>query len=175
VASQVTTSEASGSEVRGRMPPDAAAAGLEQLSGPDFSVTFLRLQSAIGQACGRHRDWEAKIVAGIHAAFGFAAGEPTAARILTGGDGEAGKRADEVVAYFVDLIDEVAPSRQRHAISTDEAIVESIAILVRSHLRAGTIDELLALAPEVVSLTLLPYTGLAGARSWAEAASPSEL
>jgi hypothetical protein len=47
-------------------------------------------------------------------------------------------RAGEVIEYFAELLSSAAPTGVRYEISTDEAIVESIAVVVRAHLRSGT-------------------------------------
>jgi hypothetical protein len=138
----------------------------------DFSVSLDRLQDAVQGACARQGRWEEKVAAGIHAALGFAAAEPAAAHALTlyapGHPSERGKRQDEMLAHFAGLLGQVAPSDSRYSISTDAAIVESIATLVRGHLLAGNAADLPSFAPDLAYLALMPYAGPAGARRWAE-------
>jgi hypothetical protein len=47
-------------------------------------------------------------------------------------------------------------------------------MVVRGHLLSGTADQLPSLAPELVYLALMPYTGLAEARRWTESLSLAE-
>jgi hypothetical protein len=73
-----------------------------------------------------------------------------------------------VIAYFVSLLRHVAPAEMRFPISSAEAIVESIACLVRAHLIAGTAEELPDLTSDIAYLSLMPYVGLESARRWAD-------
>jgi hypothetical protein len=156
-------------EGRGRQDggPGATPAAAQRSNGaPEFAPSFQRLRDAVQTACAYHSEWEAKVGAAICAALEFAAAYPAAARAITDRANDLSDRAGDVVSYFARLLADVAPEGERYTISTDEAIVESIAILVRGHLLAGTTDELPELAPELIWLTLLPYTGSAGARAW---------
>jgi len=162
--------EADGGGVRQDAGPGASAAVRRRASGGEFAVSFKRLQEAVGFACERQAEWEAKVVAGIRVVLDFAVANPTAARDLADRGKDSSQRAGEVIAFFSELLGDVAPSERRFAVSTDEAIVESVAVLVRGHLLAGTTDQLPELAPEVIHLALLPYIGSAAARAWAETA-----
>jgi hypothetical protein len=138
----------------------------------DFLPSFVALQGAVSRACAREEEWQAKVAAGIRSALEFAAGDPAAAHALTidarRQPVEAGDREQEVIGYFAGLIADVAPGERRFPISTDEGTIESIAMLTRGHLLAGTTDQLPGLATEVTYLALMPYTGLAAARRWTE-------
>lgn len=149
-------------------PAHVTAAERARTTGEGFPESFERLQETIRMACADQSEWQGKITAGICAALDFAAREPTAARALTDRGKNSSQRADEVIDYFSVLLEEVAPGDRRFAISTDRAIVESVATLVRGHLLNGTTDRLRYFARELVYLTLLPYAGSADARTWSE-------
>lgn len=132
----------------------------------------------MSSACERQGEWEAKVVAGIQTMVEFAAASPTKALALTV---EARRPtsdhripANEVIAHFAGLLSGLAPGERRAAISTDEAIVEAIALIVRGHLLAGTADQLPEAAPDLVYLALIPYLGLAETRGWAKALALEE-
>jgi hypothetical protein len=160
---------------RERGPSGVSAAARVRATGEDFSASFHELQDVVSSTCRLHVEWEAKVVAGIHAMLDFAAANPAKARALTV---EArrpafGDRNPEqvVIAHFVALFGKVAPATRRLPVSTDESIVESIATVVRGHLLADTADQLPETAPDLVYLALLPYLGLDGTRRWAESTS----
>jgi hypothetical protein len=160
---------AGGAEATGRWRPPTAG----------FLPSFVALQDAVRDACTRHAEWEAKIAAGIRAALDFAAADQAAVHALTIDARrqalEDGDREQEVIGYFADLLGAVAPAERRFPISTDEGTVESIAMVVRGHLLAGTAEQLPALAPELIYLALMPYSGLAGARRWTESPALTEI
>lgn len=152
------------------------AAARVRAEGEDFSASFHQLQDAVRKACRRQAKWEGKVVAGIEVALEFAATQPGKALALTV---EArrpafGERNPEqvVLAYFAERLSMVAPAAARKPISTDESIVESIAVFIRGHLLGGTEAELPATAPDLVYLALMPYLGLKETKRWAEYADP---
>jgi hypothetical protein len=136
-----------------------------------FLPSFAALQAAVRDSCEEAAEWEARVAAGIGAVLDFAAADPEAALALTvrarRGDSGPGDREDEVIAYFTELLERATPSERLPA-STDAGVVEGIATMVRGHLRAGRAAQLPALAPELVYMALLPYTGLAAAQRWAD-------
>jgi hypothetical protein len=138
----------------------------------EFLPSFAALQEAVRKACAGHADWEARVVAGIHASLEFAAADADAAGALTINARErASQEIDpeqEVITYFADLLTEVTPPQMLVPICDEESLIESIAVVVRAHLQARTAEQLPALAPDLAYLTLMPYVGLAGARRWAE-------
>lgn len=157
---------------------DLTAAARVRRGTTQFLPSFVALQEAVNRSCSRSSEWEARVGAGIRAALDFAAADPDAASALTiqarREASSEGDREREVVGYFARLLGEVTPADVRFPISTDEGVVESIAITIRGHLLAETHDELPALAPELIYLALMPYTGLAGARRWAESPALAE-
>jgi hypothetical protein len=168
--------KASGSS--GASPPEddgLTAAARVRTAGPDFSTSFSALQDAVRRACAAETQWQARVVVGLRAALEFAATDPAGASALTiqarRGDPAEPDRQDEVIAYFADLIGEVTPDHTLVPISrTDEGLVDSIATVVRASLIAGMAEQLPGLVPDLVYLTLMPYTGIAEARRWASAA-----
>jgi hypothetical protein len=144
-----------------------AAAAAPAASG-DFSASFELLRKEVRKACARHTQWETRVSAGIQAALEFAAANPGRARALVV-DGR-GDRQDEVIEHFTEMLVDVAPP-DRFPISTDRAIVGSIATMVRSHLLADSAGQLPRLAPDLVYLALMPYVGLVGARRGADKAA----
>ncbi len=162
----VTLSEVSGGEGRrhGASPMSAAARVRE--TGEAFPSSFSMLQEAVREACAGLAEWEARIVAGVGAVLAFSAANPSRAKALTV-DARRGTndREHEVISYFAERIGEGAPEK-RFPISTDVAIVESIATVVRGHLLDGTADRLPDAAPDLVNLVLMPYLGLAETQRW---------
>ena len=128
-------------------------------NGAEFADTFERLRTAVRLACAGQTQWQEKIGSGVRAVLEFVAREPTAARELTERGEDPSQRADAVIDYFSELLGGAAPAGRPYGVSTDQAIVESLAGVVRAHLRAGTTDRLPGMAPELVLLTLLPYSG----------------
>jgi hypothetical protein len=52
-------------------------------------------------------------------------------------------------------------------------VVGGIAMIVADHLREGAAAALVALAPELVEMTLVPYIGRELARDWARRGGPA--
>jgi hypothetical protein len=138
--------------------PGATVAASHREAG-DFAEIIERLQDAVRAACAGQTEWQAKIGRGVQAVLDFIARDPVAGRELTDrGEGQGGQ-ADAVIAYFSELLGRAAPGGRPYGVSTDQAIVESLAGVVRAHLRAGTTDRLPGMAPGLILLTLLPYSG----------------
>lgn len=137
----------------------------------EFGPSFAALKGAVGRACPPEGEWEARIVAGIGAVVEFALEDPAAARALTVCAGaQATDDTDpegEMLTYFAELLESVAPDEMLFPISSAEGIVETSAVLIRGHLLAGRIERIGELGPELVYLALMPYVGLDGAREWA--------
>jgi len=151
---------------------ESAAAGARR-GKARFLPSFAELKDQVAQACAGEELWQAKVVAGVQAVLEFAAADPQGAHALTV---DARRRRSgevdleqEAVTYFADLLREVVAVERRFAISNEEAVVESIATIIRGHLQLGTATALPELAPDLVYMTLMPYLGIAEARSWASA------
>jgi hypothetical protein len=157
----------------GGQKPDRDHTDLTRAAGEDFLSSFAQLEGAVRHACSTFTEWEARVAVGIRAALEFAAVNPAAAQALTirarGEKERDGNRQGDLIAHFTTLLSELTPAEKRFDLSTDEAIVRSIATMVRGHLLAGTAGQLPELTPDVVYLTLMPYLGAAGATRWAEA------
>jgi hypothetical protein len=166
----VTVTRRSGGSGHPYWSPELSAAARVRADGEDFTASFIQLQDAVRSACTRQSRWQARIVAGIKAALEFAAAEPAKAEALTvaarrPGSADPG-REREVIDFFAALFDAAAPAERRFRVSTDAAIVESIAAIVRGHLLGGTPEQLPDTAPDLVYLALMPYLGLAETRRW---------
>lgn len=167
--------KASGSS--GANPPQGdglTAAARVRTAGPDFSTSFSALQGAVRRACAAETEWEARVVVGLRAALEYTAADPAGAGALTiqarRGDPAQPDHEDEVIAYFTALLDDVTPDDRVVSLSrTDQGLIDSIAMVVRAHLIAGMAEQLPGLVPDLVYLTLMPYTGLVEARRWASA------
>ncbi len=172
----MNTGAANGSG-RGRQgPAGVSAAARVRTEGDDFSASFAQLQEEVRRACALHSPWEARVVAALESALDFVSAHPGKAKALTvnarrpqDGEGEDPERA--VIAYFAARLGDAAPAERRFPISTDVAIVESIATIVRGHLVEGTTSELPKVGPDLVYLSLMPYVGFAEARRWASSAT----
>jgi hypothetical protein len=170
----VKTSGASGGKCAYRRSIPSAAARV-RASGEDFESSFEELRATVSEACASQADWEAKIVAGVRATVDFAVADPAKARAVTveARRSETGTEplAREVIAYFVELLGEVAPAEKRIPVSSDQGVVESIALIFRGHLLAGTADQLPEAMPDIAYLALMPYLGHTETRAWARALS----
>lgn len=156
-----------GTEGEGGLPNLSAAAAVRE-AGEDFSASFSRMQDAVRKACTGHSEWEAKVAAGIRATLEFAAAHPGQAEALTiKARHREPERVDperDVITHFAELLAEVAPSHRLFPISTNESIVEAIAIVIRGHLLDGTAGELPGKAVDLIYLALIPFLGLEGTR-----------
>lgn len=137
----------------------------------DFGPSFAALKDAVARACSREGRWETRIVAGIGAVVEFALENPAGARALTvcaGAQATDGTDLEgEMLGYFAELLEDVAPDEMLFPISSPEGIVETAALMIRGHLLAGRVERIGELGPELVYLALMPYVGLDNARRWA--------
>jgi hypothetical protein len=144
----------------------------------EFEPSFAALKAAVNRACARESQWEARIVAGIVAVIEFTLEDVAAARALTVCAGalttDDRDLEGEMLAYFAELLEDVAPDEMLFPISSAMGIVETTAILIRGHLLTGRIERIGELGPELVYLALMPYVGLDSARQWAATFSPPE-
>ncbi len=170
----MTMGQANGGGGRNRRGPISAAARVRS-EGEDFGTSFAELKREVRSACQRQVEWEAKVVAAIEAITAFAAASPAKALALSvearrpGPDGRV--PAQEVISHFAAELGSVAPSARRVSISSDESVVEAIAMIVRGHLLAGTAEQLPQASPDLIYLALMPYLGLAETRGWTQALS----
>ena len=154
---------------------------MDEIGGPPddfaraFESSFAHLQIRIEEACAKSDGWPRGVAAAIHAAFEFAAEDPTAAAALTrralgvGADGIARHR--RLLAYLADKLApgrELAPDGRGLPTVTEQALAGGLAGLVAERLVRDGLADLPALAPEAIQFALTPYIGVAEARRIAE-------
>lgn len=151
----------------------SAEAVLEvERDGPDFKGSLAQLHSAVSGGWGSEGEWAARFAASIRAALAFAVANPAAARTLTiHSRGTETNEYDSMIAELSARLGHITPDDLRPTASTDQAVVNSIASVVGEHLRAGRVDRLDEVAPDLVYLALLPYVGFDEARRWAASAA----
>jgi hypothetical protein len=142
----------------------------------EFGPSFAALKDAVGRACHPDGEWEARIVAGIGAVMSFTIEDPAAARALTvcaGAQTTDGRDLEgEMLSYFAERLEDVAPDEMLFPISSAAGIVETSAVMIRGHLLADRGERIGELGPELVYLALMPFVGLDRARQWAATISP---
>ncbi len=141
----------------------------------DFEQASARLESAVLDACGRCVEWPAKVAAAIYAALDFAVADEGAYRCLAierRSLGSEERRYGLTLDRFAELLGAAAP--QRRMVSTDRAVIRSVAAMIAEHVRSGRPQRLAEIGPELVQLVLVPYLGFAEAKSWAERTSRSQ-
>lgn len=111
-------------------------------------------------ACDGQPDWPARVTAGIYAGVDFAVANPAVVEL------PAPHGYEDLIRDMAACIRKGAPTDERRAGSTDEALVAGIVDLVGDHVRRGRVDRLAALRPELVLMILLPYLGFTEAQRW---------
>lgn len=171
----VLVTQANGGRKISQPASEDSAAATARRGKARFLPSFAALQDAVAAACGGEEAWEAKVVAAIQAVLIFGASDPEGAYALTvDARRQTAGRSDleqDAIAYFAELLREVVAVERRFAISNEEAVVESIATIIRGHLQLGTTAALPRLAPDLVYLTLMPYLGNTEARRWASSSA----
>jgi hypothetical protein len=169
----MTAGRASNAKGCGKRRAPLSAAALVRSEGEDFAACFAELKGIVGEACDRHEQWQAKVIAAIQAITDFAAAHPAKALALSVEARRPGPDeqipAQQVIAYFAGRLGELAPRARRAPISTDESVVEAIALILRGQLLAGSAERLPEAAPDLAYLALMPYLGLAETRGWTNA------
>jgi hypothetical protein len=144
-----------------------------------FEGSFARLQVCVEEAYLASREWPEKVAAAIQAALEFAAENPDAVHVLLNeslAHGEDGiSRYDRLLEPAMEVLalgrDELPSRRSPLPALTERAIAGGILMLVAQHLDLGCVEDLPALAPEVIQFALTPYLGIARARGVALFAS----
>ena len=140
----------------------------------EFEEAWSRLEAAVLAACGQSPEWPAKVAEGIYAALDFAIADPAAASCLLierpPPGPEQQRRFSLRINRFVELLGADAP-QPRLTLTTDRAVIHSVAAMIADHLRSGRQQDLTAIGPDLVQLVLLPYLGFAEAKGWAERTS----
>jgi hypothetical protein len=139
-----------------------------------FADSFAQLQNAIAEGCDGDGEWQARFVAGIRAAFAFAAANPAAARALTIESRTTTPLDDDgdhrrLIEHFANQLSRCAPPGQRLPASTDCGLITSIAAVVSQHLSSDRVDHLDEMASDMAYLALLPYVGFDEAGRWTRA------
>ncbi|HEX6455882.1 MAG TPA: hypothetical protein VF009_05120 [Solirubrobacterales bacterium] len=131
-----------------------------------------RFRVAVLGACAGVVEWPAKVAAAIYAGLDFAAGDPTAAKLLASGafDSEEAtqRRYWDTVGKLTDQMREGSPKPDAVPRSADEASLAGVTAIAANRIRTERPDQLSAIAPELVQLVLLPHLGFEAAREWAE-------
>ena len=141
-----------------------------------FDSALARLQVAVLDACEREAQWPAKIAAAIHAALGFAAADPAAARTLTvdalaqGGYGV--RRRQRAIEHYAELLGAEAPEDPRRPDITEPGVVGGIVSLLTRRLFHGEEEGLEDLAPDLIQFALTPYFGTEEAKAQARRYRP---
>jgi hypothetical protein len=171
----VLVSQENGGRKIGQLGSGESSAAAARRGKARFLPSFAALKDRVTMACSGQESWEARVVAGIRAVLEFAASDPQGAHALTV---DARRRTSgevdleqEAISYFAELLRQVVAVERRFAISNEEAIVESIAVIVRGHLPLGTAAALPDLAPDLIYVTLMPYLGIADAGRWASSSA----
>jgi hypothetical protein len=134
------------------------------------------LRQALRASSSRETRWEAKVVAAIKAMLTFCSSQPVRARAMasnspSGSGDQSPERA--LVAFLACELSMVAPNGSRAPIASDESVIATMAAIVRDRLFSGNREEVLACAPDLVCLALLPYLEFSQMADWAESASPA--
>jgi hypothetical protein len=161
------------SAVDSRLFNETGIGEVEVVERREFADSFDRLRSAVDEGCEGDQEWQARFVAGIRAAFAFAAANPAAARALTiesrstdpFGDDEGDHR--RLIEHFAEQLGRCAPPDRRLPASTDRGLITSIAAVVSQHLSSDRVDRLDEMASDMAYLALLPYVGFDEAGRWA--------
>ena len=148
----------------------------DQAHRPDDSANAYQsaltdLRGVIRAACTRESGWPNRVAAAVHAALGFAATNPAAARLLTVGVFAGGREGirlhQQMVERFARLLGAGAPVDPLRSEIAETFMVSCIVSIATERLLAGEERELPALASQLVELTLLPYLGAAEAKELA--------
>lgn len=133
------------------------------------------LRQALRDSSSNETRWEAKVVAAIKAVLTFCGSQPVRARAMASNSASpgAGNHSPEraLVAFLACELSMVAPSGRRAPVASDESVITTMTAIVRDRLFSGDREELLACAPDLVCLALLPYLEFSQMTDWAESAA----
>ena len=145
-----------------------------------YEALFERFLHRVSQAIETQANWPLKVKVGIGATLDMAAAAPIRAQFLT----------LDTLAPTKALIRQRFESRERLARLlaagrtevlrgaelpgvVEQTLIAGIAWVISSQLRSGEAEQLPALAPQLVELTLLPYLGREGAAEVARRPRPT--
>ncbi len=137
------------------------------------------LRQVLRDSCRGESRWEARVVSAIGAMLSFCAGQPLRARALASNSDSPGPGSHNpervLVALLAGELSIVAPSARRAPVASDESVIAAMAAIVRDRLFSGDRERVLACAPDLVCLALLPYLEFSQMVAWAESADPSRI
>jgi hypothetical protein len=137
------------------------------------------LRQALRDSSSCEARWEAKVVAAIKAMLTFCSSQPVRARAMASNSPSPGSadRSPEraLVAFLASELSMVAPNGSRAPVASDESVIATMAAIVRDRLFSDDREEVLACAPDLVCLALLPYLEFSQMADWAESATPASV
>jgi hypothetical protein len=151
----------------------------QPVTGSKHEPSLNELRQALRDSSSRETRWEAKVVAAIQAMLAFCSSQPVRAREMasnsppTGSGSHSPERA--LVAFLACELSIVAPNGSRAPVASDESVIATMAAIVRDRLFSGDREEVLACAPDLVCLALLPYLEFSQMADWAESATPASV
>jgi hypothetical protein len=149
----------------------------QSVTGSTQDPSLHELRQALRDSSSRETRWEAKVVAAIQAMLTFCSSQPVRARAMAsnspppGSGNHSPERA--LVAFLAGELSMVAPDGSRAPVASDESVIATMAAIVRDRLFSGDREEVLACAPDLVCLALLPYLEFSQMADWAESAIPA--
>lgn len=167
---------------RAGVPPssfEANFSGKQALVEAAYATLFERFIDRLMRTCRSQSEWPLKVKVGIGATLDLAAASPVEARFLMMGSlavdpalARQGMEArDRLSRLLVHGRTEVPRGAALPGI-TEQVVVAGIVGVISSQLIGGEAEQLPALAPQLVELTLLPYLGGKGAREVARRPRP---
>ena len=149
----------------------------QAVAGSTQDPSLHELRQALRDSSSCETRWEAKVVAAIQAMLTFCSSQPVRARAMAsnspspGSGNHSPERA--LVAFLACELSMVAPGGRRAPVASDESVIATMAAIVRDRLFSGDREEVLACAPDLVCLALLPYLEFCQMADWAESATPA--
>jgi AcrR family transcriptional regulator len=158
---------------------DACFAGKEAVVEFAYEALFARFIERLSRAIETQSSWPLKVKVGIGATLDMAAAAPVKAQFLS----------LDTLATSKALVRQRFESRERLARLlaggrtevprgaelpgvVEQTLIAGIAWTISSQLRSGEAEQLPALAPQLVELTLMPYLGREGAAAVARRSRP---
>jgi len=129
-----------------------------------YEVAVERILTAAGEGCGRASSWPATARSGLAAIVYLFARDPALAQtavveVAAAGD-EARRRHWAAIGRLARLLDEGRPPRRPPLPpNTASMAVSGVVALIFDHLRAGRVDDLPRLLPELEFALLVPFVG----------------
>ncbi len=137
-----------------------------------FELALARLSATVSQAAGRQGSWLERLRAGLVAFLGFFDDEPGWGRLLASEapvrDATLALRCEQRVrGVLTGLLDDGSPQAMGESMPcpelTSELAIGGVMSVVRARMHRRDREALVGLAPELMSLIVLPYLGQAAA------------